>query len=79
MLIKQKFEDLKSTKNNAVEDQKSYMKSFEKYLQNIFGDETYSNFLFKQIKRKEEKSQSSNGFMGWGFIGGWGLSKKVLR
>lgn len=75
-LIKQKYEDLKQSKTKAVDSQKSYLQYYEQYLQFIFGENNFSNFLFIE---NENQITSKKTFLGWSFIEGFGISKKKLR
>lgn len=76
-LIDLKLTNLKELKENAVKKQKGYMKMSELYLQNVFGEDRYSNFLFK--KKMEQDDDDGIGLKGWKFIQGFGMSKKNLR
>lgn len=72
-----KLNNLRELKENAVKKQKSYMKMSELYLQTIFGEERYSNFIFHNKRQDDE--EDGIGIKGWKFIQGFGMSKKNLR
>ena len=75
-MVKLKLENLKEIKKNAVKKQKNYLKVSEIYMQKYFGEENYSNFIFKKKKEEEEESI---GMKSWRFIQGWGISNKSLK